>query len=183
MDKPEAVQEVLPNDAAQTVSVAETTETQESGLQNVTNSKETIDNNVSPGDDPTVTSENGAHPESSEEKPGNAVAPGNESAPPPENGAGLVVTVCGTTEAREEVCVTVCGEEGEREGEKKRSETLPNGKPSSASEYFYLLFHCPVVLMFVFCSVSTATSAQLFVLVHSLWETVTVRIRRSVSLT
>ena len=69
---------------------------------------------IAPGDDPAVTSEQIT-----------TVAPGDDPAVNPEKEAGLVsVTGCG-----EEVCVTVC--EGDKE---KKRDTLPNGKPSSASE-------------------------------------------------
>ena len=81
---------------------------------------------IAPGDDPAVTSEQIT-----------TVALSDDLAVNPEKEAGLVsVTVCGVTGCGKEVCVTVC--EGDKE---KERDTLPNGKPSSASESKYNAHH------------------------------------------
>ena len=155
------LQAVSHNDSTKTLTAVETMETKKTSLE-LTNSEQ--NDTVAPGDDPTVTSEEvttvapGNDPAVTSEvvttvAPGDAstvtseqIAPGDDPAVTseqittaalsddpavnPEKEAGLVsVTVCGVTGCGEEVCVTVC--EGDKE---KKRDTLPNGKPSSASE-------------------------------------------------
>ena len=118
----EAPKVVPQEDSTATVTIA--TETEKPGKLDLTNSGQITNNTVAPGDDlvmnGSVTGENES-----------TVSPGNDPATTPENGAGLVVTVCGTTEAGEEVCVTVGRERGEG---RERSGSLPNGKLSSTGE-------------------------------------------------
>jgi hypothetical protein len=117
----EAPKVVPQEDSTATVTIA--TETEKPGKLDLTNSGQITNNTVAPGDDlvmnGSVTGENES-----------TVSPGNDPATTPENGVGLVVTVCGTTEAGEEVCVTVGRERGEG---RERSGSLPNGKLSSTA--------------------------------------------------